>query len=207
MRSLVSFLFISLNSAGALLAADSPVVTSVVRPAQADSAEVEQDAPPLPPDVLTNEGIVQLSNAGFSDAFIVQKILLSRTRLDTTVEGLTLLRRNSVSERLIEYILQHEAQPMPSAASPAAQAAAPALVRMKVVKTKLLVPTNEPAHSGLFHQASYYALYPTSTGSAWPFSNQPVYALPSHPLLQSPAFPAAGVLNPAGTPSLWLTAR
>jgi hypothetical protein len=197
MRSFLSLLFISLTLAAALLAADTPVVTSAVQPARA-----EDGAPPLSPDVLTNEGIVQLSNAGFSDSFIVQKILLSRTRLDTTVEGLTLLRRNSVSERLIEYVLQHEAQPTPSTATPAAQAAPPALIRMKVVKMKLLVPAGDvPAGSGLFHRAPYYGLYAPSA--------PPTFALPTHPLLQAPVFPAAGapIFTPAQTQSLWLAAR
>jgi hypothetical protein len=191
MRSFISLLVISAIPTAAVSAADTPVVTSVVR-----------DEAPLPADVLTNEGVVQLSNAGFSDAFIVQKILLSRTRLDTTVEGLTFLRRNSVSERLIEYILQHEAEPMPAAGSPVAQAAPPAVIRMKVVKTKLLVPVNEvPGGSGLFHrQAAYFAVYPGA---------QPAYALPAHPLLQSPLFPGAGapVFTPAGTQPVWVAGR
>jgi hypothetical protein len=152
--------------------------------------------------VLTNEGIVQLSNAGFSDAFIVQKILLSRTRLDTTVEGLTFLRHKSVSERLIEYVLQHEAQPMPPAAAAGAQAGPPSLVRMKIVKTKLLVPANGvPGGSGLFHrQAGYYAMYPGA---------QPAYALPVHPILQSPVFPGSGApgIAPGDMQAVWLAAR
>jgi hypothetical protein len=191
MRWFVSLLLICVIHTAAALAADTPVVSSVVR-----------DEAPLPPDVLTNAGIVQLSNAGFSDAFIVQKILLSRTRLDTTVEGLTFLRHNSVSERLIEYILQHEAQPVPPAAAPGVQSGPPALLRMKVVKTKLLVPVNDvPGGSGLFHrQAAYFAVYPEA---------QPAYALPAHPLLQSPVFPGSSVpaLAPAATQSVWLAAR
>jgi hypothetical protein len=193
MRWFVSLLLISLIPTAILLAADKPVVTSVVR-----------DEAPLPPDVLTNEGIAQLSNAGFSDAFIVQKILLSRTRLDTTVEGLTFLRHSSVSERLIEYILQHEAQPMPPATAPGVQPGPPSLMRMKVVKTKLLVPVplNEvPGASGFFHrQAAYYTVY---SGA------QPAYALPAHPLLQSPTFPGSGapVLTPAGTQPVWVAGR
>jgi hypothetical protein len=193
MRWFVSLLLISVIPAGALHAADTPVLPG---------PSVARDEAPLPPDVLTNEGVVQLSNAGFSDGFIVQKIQLSRTRLDTTVEGLTFLRRNSVSERLIEYVLQHEAQPMPPAAAPGTQTGAPALVRMKIVKTKLLVPAEDiPGGSGLFHrQASYYAVYP---------GTQPDYALPAHPLLQSPVFPGSGAppLNPAGTQPVWLAGR
>jgi hypothetical protein len=191
MRWLFSLLLISVISTAAMFAADTPVVTSVVR-----------DEAPLPADVLTNEGIVQLSNAGFSDAFIVQKILLSRTRLDTTVEGLTFLRHNSVSERLIEYVLQHESQPVPPATAPGVQSGPPSLVRMKVVKTKLLVPVNDvPGRSGLFHrQAAYYAVYP---------GVQPAYALPAHPLLRSPVFPGSGapVITPADNQAVWLAAR
>ncbi|HLI82939.1 MAG TPA: hypothetical protein VKV17_03425 [Bryobacteraceae bacterium] len=161
------------------------------------------DAAALPPDILTNDGIVQLSNAGFSDAFIVQKILLSRTKLDTTVEGLAFLRRHSVSEQLIQYVMQHEAQP--AIAAGVAQSAPPALVRMKVVKAKLLVPmTGEPGRSGLFHRAPYYAVSQALTGPA-----SPAYSLPAHPLLQSPVFPGAGapVTTPAETQSLWLAVR
>jgi hypothetical protein len=198
-RLFFSLLLTSLIPTAAVLADDPPAASGTI-PAQVA----------LPADVLTNEGIVQLSNAGFSDSFIVQKILLSRTRLDTTVEGLTLLRHNSVSERLIEYVMEHEAQPAVSAApgkAPAAPTAA--LTHMKVVKVKLIVPVEDgPRGSGLFHKEPYYALYPSSTGSAGPAA-QPAYALPAHPLLQSPAFPQAGapVFTPAETQSLWMASR
>ena len=86
----------------------------------------------LHPEVLTNDGILALANAGFSDTFIRQKIVLtSHTRFDVSVEGLSNLRQNALSESLILFLLEHTAKPSapPSAAAPVAPAtvaAAPA---------------------------------------------------------------------------------
>jgi hypothetical protein len=75
------------------------------------------------PEVLTNEGIVALADAGFSDAFIVEKILISnRTRFNTSAEGLAYLRRNGIPQGLVQFVVEHSAQPLvlPGPAAPVA---------------------------------------------------------------------------------------
>ena len=96
----------------AVYAADAPI-SSVVSSFRTD--------PPVQRDVLTNEGIVLLSEAGFSEYFIAQKIVRSRTRFDTSAEGLAFLGRNAISEKLVLFILDHAAQPpLPQTIAPVA---------------------------------------------------------------------------------------
>jgi len=72
-------------------------------------AAVEQ----LPRDVLTNEGIVTLAEAGFSDSFILEKITLGgRTKFDTSAEGLSYLRRHAISQELARFIMHYTEQPL-----------------------------------------------------------------------------------------------
>jgi len=113
----------------ALVADDTPSVVSRVRP-QAE-----------PRDVMTNEGLVVLSEAGFSDSFIVEKILLSGTRFDVSEEGLAFLRRSGISDQLTLFVLERTARPT---MFPTDQPA-PAMIAMKVVKMNVLVPQSAPA--------------------------------------------------------------
>lgn len=190
-------------TASAVLAADTPAVVTV-RP-----------EPVLPRDIMTNEGLVLLSDAGFSDSFIVVKIQLSRTRFDTSAEGLAALRRNSVSEELVLFILAHEARPVVGV-PPRAQA----IVPMKVVKQRVLVPIEQaPADAVSFlpspvpvtavrakrswwpwSRARWYGSSPVAAGYGGPGYPQAAYATPGRPILHSPAFPAsAPVLTPVGS--------
>lgn len=190
MRSIAWLIVLSIILAVVALADDTPQVTSEVRPEQV-----------LPADILTNEGVVLLCNSGFSDAFIAEKIQLSRARLDTTVDGLTYLRRNSVSEELIRYIMERVAQPhiLPASAPSPAPAPAPILVPLKLVRKKVLVPQPViaiPVSSGAVgvgmpipiysKKASYYGWYvpPAASSSGWDYS-QPAYGLTASAAMQS----------------------
>jgi hypothetical protein len=95
----------------------------------------------LPPEVLTNDGLITLASAGFSDAFIMQKILLSdRTRFDVSVEGLANLRRNALSESLVLFLVEHTAQPAVTRPSPYMPPITSIAVRSKVKMKKIAVP-------------------------------------------------------------------
>jgi hypothetical protein len=48
----------------------------------------EPAAPPLSRHLLTNDSVIMLAKAGFDELFIVERIHTSRTRFDTSVEGL-----------------------------------------------------------------------------------------------------------------------
>jgi hypothetical protein len=73
--------------------------------------------------VITNEGVITLAKAGFDELFIVERIHTSRTRFDTTVEGLVALKQAGVSEDLIDYMASHDIHARPFAAEGAASAA------------------------------------------------------------------------------------
>ena len=72
--------------------------------------------------VLTNDGVIMLAKAGFDELFIVERIRTSRTRFDTTVEGLVALKQAGVSEDLIRVLAAHDirAYPLAVEAAPAA---------------------------------------------------------------------------------------
>jgi hypothetical protein len=78
--------------------------------------------------ILTNEGVITLAKAGFDELFIIQRIHTSRTRFDTTVEGLVALKQAGVSEDLIEVMAVHDIRnhPFPVEGPPAALSSAPA---------------------------------------------------------------------------------
>jgi hypothetical protein len=92
-------------------------------------------------EVLTNEGLITLASAGFSDAFIMQKILLSdRTRFDVSVEGLANLHRNALSESLVLFLVEHTAQPAVTRPSPYMPPITSIAVQAKVKVKKVAVP-------------------------------------------------------------------
>ena len=68
--------------------------------------------------VLNNEGIVDLAKAGFSEAFILDLVQIKRTKFDITVEGLTLLAKKGLSERVIRAIVANSNKPESGGAGP-----------------------------------------------------------------------------------------
>ena len=82
--------------------------------------------------VITNDGVITLAKAGFDELFIIERIHTSRTRFDTTVEGLVALKQAGVSEDLIRVMAEHDvrAYPLPVEAAPAASVE-PAKVRLE----------------------------------------------------------------------------
>jgi hypothetical protein len=51
--------------------------------------------------ILTNDGVISLAKAGFDELFIIERIKTSRTRFDTSVQGLIAMKESGVSEDLI----------------------------------------------------------------------------------------------------------
>ena len=91
----------------------------------------------LPRHILSNQGIVMLSEAGYDEDFLIDLIQNKQTRFDTTVEGLTFLARHGISERIIRFMMDNENKPAGTAAVPAPAAVA---IPAKVVRQKVLVP-------------------------------------------------------------------
>jgi hypothetical protein len=67
------------------------------------------------PTSLSNQDIVTLAGAGFSEEFIVDAIGMSRTRFDLTAPALAELAKHAVSEHIIRVMMEQQ---------PGAQAAA-----------------------------------------------------------------------------------
>ena len=96
----------------------------------------------LPRRVLSNQGIVMLSAAGYSEEFLIILIQRKETRFDTTAEGLALLANHGVSERIIRCMLANENKPAAEVSTaPATESSAPpVVVRGRVVRQKVVVP-------------------------------------------------------------------
>lgn len=93
--------------------------------AASDTATVVADfRPPARRTTLTNDGLVALAMAGFSEEFLIRKLATGPSRLDLSVEGLTYLRREGLSEELIMKILEVTAKPPATDGPPPAGAAA-----------------------------------------------------------------------------------
>ena len=75
---------------------------------------------------LTNDSVITLARAGFDELFIFERIVHSRTRFDTSVEGMVALKQAGVSEDLIRIMAERDIRPIPLATDTPAPAAAPA---------------------------------------------------------------------------------
>src|SRR5581483_11303966 len=64
----------------------------------------------LPRHILSNQGIVMLSDAGYDEDFLIDVIQCKQTRFDTTVEGLTYLAKHGISERIIRFMIDNESK-------------------------------------------------------------------------------------------------
>src|SRR5690349_3688298 len=84
----------------------------------------EEAAVKLPPQILTNQGIVALSDAGYDEDFLIDLIQSRQTRFDTSTEGLSFLAQHGLCEHVVRMMIarsnthdQHE-----TVAAPAFQA-------------------------------------------------------------------------------------
>src|ERR1039457_829339 len=103
--------------AGLLFSQSSPPPQTTA-PAAAPPKKAAPKAAPVTP-VLTNQDIIKLVKAKLSDDLIIQKIAHSKTRFDTSVDGLVALREAGVDDRLLAVIMN------PAAAAASAPAARP----------------------------------------------------------------------------------
>jgi hypothetical protein len=117
--------------AGLLFSQSSPPPQTTA-PAAAPPKKATPKAAPVTP-VLTNQDIIKLVKAKLSDDLIIQKIAHSKTRFDTSVDGLVALREAGVDDRLLAVIMNPASAPAarptatPSANPPPAPAPASTL--------------------------------------------------------------------------------
>jgi hypothetical protein len=118
----------------------------------------------MPRNVLSNQGIVMLADAGYDEDFLIDIIEHKQTRFDTTVEGLTFLANHGISERIIRFMIANENKSAgPVAVAVAAPEPAPVAVpvRVRVVKQKVLVPDRK------FLQQSMPVPYMAGSPAQW----------------------------------------
>jgi hypothetical protein len=107
----------------------------------------EDPAPPqsitvsgkAPRNVLSNEGIVILSDAGYDEDFLADIIVHKQTSFDVTVDGLAYLANHGISERVVRFMIANEHKssgPVETGEAPVA----PVVMRARVVRQKVLVP-------------------------------------------------------------------
>lgn len=73
----------------------------------ADNVDLQMQNPARR-NILTNQGIVMLAEAGYSDSFIVDMIYHKRTQFDVSAEGLAWLSRNGMSETVVRAMIANE---------------------------------------------------------------------------------------------------
>lgn len=140
-----------------------------------------QTAPPAG-SALTNQDVVTLAKAGFNEDFIIETISLSRTRFDTSANGVALLAREGLTERIIRSMVaacEPAAAPAtaPAPSAPSGPAAAPSASSPPREET---APPPPPVP----------ATVPADTVTQWEPRTPPVVrpaALPSSVAPQAPA--------------------
>ena len=69
----------------------------------------------LPPNILTNQGVVLLLDAGYGEDFLVDLIRTRPSRFDTSAEGLAYLAQHGLCEHVVRFIVaraeSHEVTP------------------------------------------------------------------------------------------------
>jgi hypothetical protein len=77
-------------------------------------------------NVLTNQGVVLLAQAGYSERFIIDMIFHKQTQFDVSVEGLAWLAKQGLSERIVRTMVANERKEEEIAIVPATVAVVPA---------------------------------------------------------------------------------
>ncbi len=70
-------------------------------------------------NILTNQGVVALARAGYSEGFIIDIIYQKQTQFDVSVEGLAWLAKQGLSERVIRTMVTNERKEERTAIVPA----------------------------------------------------------------------------------------
>jgi hypothetical protein len=134
-----------------------------------EAALHQQESPPasapvtarkrIDKNVLTNEGLVKLADAGYDEAFLMELIRRRPSKFDTTVDGLSYLAQAGLTQQLVRTVLAldeweraRKAEELAGAAAPptpVAAGSAPALppttipAGMKEVRQKVMVPQGQ----------------------------------------------------------------
>ncbi|MCS7026369.1 MAG: hypothetical protein NZV14_16340 [Bryobacteraceae bacterium] len=119
----LSSLRASRQSAGRLVA--SLFLSGAMLAAGDNSANSPAAESPLRRNVLTNQGVVLLAQAGYTETFVIDIIHHKQTSFDVSAEGLAWLARNGLSERIVRAMVANARKEENTAILPATVQLAP----------------------------------------------------------------------------------
>ncbi len=85
--------------------------TTTTPPPPAQKKAAPKSATPAAAAAMTNRDVIRLLQAKLSDDIIIAKIKQSKTRFDTSIDGLVSLRGAGASDRLIAFMMAPDADP------------------------------------------------------------------------------------------------
>ncbi len=104
------------------------------------AAEPAPKPAPPPKNLLTNEGVLLLAEAGLGERFLLELIENKTSRFDTSAEALASLARQGLTENVLRALVKKQDQPSASQTSENTASLEPHLLRGKIVRQRMLVP-------------------------------------------------------------------
>ncbi|MGO9239429.1 MAG: hypothetical protein ACLQBJ_01360 [Bryobacteraceae bacterium] len=115
-------------------------------PSQAAPAAVKKaTAAKSAPAPMTNRDVIRLVKANISEELIIAKIKQSKTRFDTSVDGLVALKEAGVSDYLISIMMNPASAPAPAAAAAARATPASAAAASPAPSKPAFPASNRPS--------------------------------------------------------------
>lgn len=125
-------------------------------PAPAPHAVAAEPLAPLPGpspllrNMLTNEGIVMMAQAGYTERFIVEMIHRKQTKFDVSPQGLAWLAQMGLTERIVRAMVANERKEddtamLPGFLSIPSEGEVPAPARSKSGRVKKTAESDQPA--------------------------------------------------------------
>ncbi len=110
----------------------------------------------LPKNLLTNDGVVLLAEAGLGERFLLELIDQKTSRFDTSADALASLARQGLTENILRAMVrkQDHASGVPGRGNAENQVALePHILRGKVVRQRMLVPDAVGGNVGIMTMA------------------------------------------------------
>lgn len=120
------------------------------------AADPPKAAPPR--NLLTNEGVLLLAEAGLGERFLLELIEQKTSKFDTSAEALASMARQGLTENILRALVKKQDRanapgPNGASASDAPIALEPHLLRGKVVRQRMLVPDAAGGNVGIMTMA------------------------------------------------------
>lgn len=111
----------------------------------------------MPKNLLTNEGVVLLAEAGLGERFLLELIDQKTSRFDTSAEALASLARQGLTENILRAMVRKQDRasgaPGGTGGTDTQVALEPHLLRGRVVRQRMLVPDAAGGNVGIMTMA------------------------------------------------------